>query len=106
MTTRRWAQIAAVAAVGFAFGLSAVAWTAERHPHIQAAMKALERAEHQLQQAAHGYGGHRVKAMDLIRQAQQELREGLAYDRQHEGGAGKKGPAGQSGGSTTGTPSK
>jgi hypothetical protein len=41
-------------------------------------------AERQLSQAAHDYGGHRVKAMELIKQAQEELKDGLEYDRTHE----------------------
>jgi len=106
MVTRRWVEITAAAVVGFVFGLSALAWTAERHPHIRAAMQALERAERQLREAAHDFGGHRAKAMELIRQAQQELREALAFARQHEGEGGKKQPPGQGGAPTTGTPSK
>jgi len=56
----------------------------ERHPEIRAAMHALMNAERHLQEAAHDYGGHRVKAMELIKQAQEELRAGLEWDRAHE----------------------
>jgi hypothetical protein len=56
----------------------------ERHPEIRAAMRALQNAERHLQQAAHDYGGHRVKAMELIKQAEEELKAGLEYDRTHE----------------------
>ncbi|HTU01057.1 MAG TPA: hypothetical protein VMG58_04540 [Candidatus Sulfotelmatobacter sp.] len=56
----------------------------ERHPQIRAAMRALTNAERHLQEAAHDYGGHRVKAMELIKQAQEELQAGLAWDRAHE----------------------
>jgi hypothetical protein len=56
----------------------------ERHPEIRAAMHALQNAERHLQQAAHDYGGHRVKAMELIKQAGEELKAGLEYDRAHE----------------------
>jgi hypothetical protein len=41
-------------------------------------------AERHLQEAAHDYGGHRVKAMGLIKQAQEELKAGLEWDRTHE----------------------
>jgi hypothetical protein len=64
----------------------------ERHPHVRAAMHALMNAERQLAQAAHDYGGHRVKAMELIKQAQEELRAGLEYDRAHEPEGGQSGP--------------
>jgi len=56
----------------------------EGHPQIRAAMHALMNAERHLQEAAHDYGGHREKAMALIRQAQEELRAGLEWDRTHE----------------------
>ncbi len=55
-----------------------------RHPEIRAAMHALMNAERHLQEAAHDYGGHRVKAMELIKQAEEELRAGLASERTHE----------------------
>lgn len=56
----------------------------ERHPQIRAAMRALMNAERHLQEAAHDYGGHRVKAMEIIKQAQEELRAGLEWHRAHE----------------------
>src|SRR5438105_15638336 len=37
----------------------------ERHPHLRAAMYALMNAERPLSQAAHDYGGPRVKAREL-----------------------------------------
>lgn len=104
MATRRWVEITAVAVLALVFGLSALAWTAEQHPHIRVTLRDLQHAERQLQQAAHDYGGHRIKAMELIRQAQAELREGLTYDRQHEEG-GKKQPS-KGGAGTSPTPSK
>ncbi len=78
--------VATVLALGVMLQLSAPVWTAERHPEIRAAMRALTNAENHLRRAAHDYGGHRVKAMELITQAQNELKEGLEYDRTHEQG--------------------
>jgi hypothetical protein len=54
-------------------------------------MQALMNAEGHLQEAAHDYGGHRVKAMELIKQAEEELRAGLAWDRTHEQQGGQPG---------------
>ena len=54
------------------------------HPEIRAAMHSLVVGERHLQEAARDYGGHRVKAMELIQQAQAELRAGLEWDRTHE----------------------
>lgn len=52
----------------------------EAHPRIEAAMKALENAKSELQQAAHDFGGHRVKALEHINQALEECRAALRYD--------------------------
>ena len=65
----------------FILGLGAAAFTAEPHPEIRAAQRALAQAENHLARAAQDFGGHRVKAMELIRGAQAELRAALASDR-------------------------
>ena len=54
-----------------------------RHPHITAAERALRNAERQLEEAAHHYGGHRAKALELVKQAEGELREAVAYAQAH-----------------------
>jgi hypothetical protein len=54
-----------------------------RHPHIHAAMRDLERAEKQLDKAAHHYDGHRAKALELVKQAEKELQEGLKWAEAH-----------------------
>ena len=54
-----------------------------RHPHIVAAERALTHAERQLEEAAHHFGGHRVRALELVKQAELELREALAYANAH-----------------------
>ena len=63
-----------------------------RHPHIQAAARDLERAEKQLEKAAHHYDGHRAKALELVKQAEKELQEGLKWAEAHPEafGAGQK----------------
>jgi hypothetical protein len=61
--------------------MGSTAWTAERHPQIRAAQRDLGSAKGHLQRAAHDFGGHRVKAIGLIDQAQDELREALKFDR-------------------------
>ena len=48
-----------------------------------AAEHALKHAERQLEEAAHHFGGHRVKALELVKQAEVELREALAYANAH-----------------------
>ena len=54
-----------------------------RHPHMLAASRDLERAEKQLEKAAHHYDGHRAKALELVKQAEQELQEGLKWAEAH-----------------------
>ena len=53
----------------------------EHHPHIRAAIRELQEARHELETAAHDFGGHRVKAMQAIDNAIKQLREGLEYDK-------------------------
>jgi hypothetical protein len=54
-----------------------------RHPHMVAASRDLERAEKQLEKAAHHYDGHRAKAVELVKQAEKELQEGLKWAEAH-----------------------
>lgn len=54
-----------------------------RHPHIYAAGRALQHAATQLEKAPHGFGGHRAKALDLVRQAEQELRHAMTWAHAH-----------------------
>ena len=53
------------------------------HPHIMGAERALHHAARQLEEAAHHYGGHRAKALELVKQAEGELREAVAYAQAH-----------------------
>ena len=54
----------------------------EDHPHIEAAIKALENAKHQLESAAHDFQGHRVKALDHVNEALEECHAALRADKQ------------------------
>ena len=54
-----------------------------RHPHMLAASRDLERAGKQLEKAAHHYDGHRAKALELVKQAERELQEGLKWAEAH-----------------------
>ena len=84
MRKTAWFSTAAVLAVSLVLGLSTVTVPAqdkgEKHPHMQAALKQLGQVERQLERAAHDYGGHRAKALQLVKQAEQEIKEGIAYD--------------------------
>ena len=54
---------------------------AEAHPAMVHALNALLNARRALQQGAHIFGGHRVKALALTNQAIEEVRAALAYAR-------------------------
>ncbi len=53
----------------------------ERQPHMENALHALQNAEEQLNKAEHDKGGHREKALEHVRAAIAEVREGISYDR-------------------------
>lgn len=53
----------------------------EQHPHITAAIRELEEAKHELETAAHDFGGHRKEAIEAIDNAIKQLREALEYDK-------------------------
>ena len=72
----------------------------EHHPQIRGAMHALKNAERHLEHAAHDFGGHRARALELIKQAEQELYAGLEYDRTHEKSGAKQPSSSQPGAST------
>ena len=55
----------------------------ERHPHLRAALRDLRQAGNQLEHADHDFGGHRVKALELVKQAEGELREALEWAKAH-----------------------
>lgn len=46
---------------------------------IAAASRGLRMAERQLERTRHEFGGHRAKALELIKQAEKELQEAVAY---------------------------
>jgi uncharacterized membrane-anchored protein YhcB (DUF1043 family) len=66
--------------VGVALG-AGVAMTAERHPEIHAAQRDLREAKAHLERAAHDFGGHRVKAIEHINAALEELEAALQADK-------------------------
>jgi hypothetical protein len=53
----------------------------ERHPHIRAAIRELQEARHELETAAHDFGGHRKEAIEAVDNAIKQLREALEYDK-------------------------
>jgi hypothetical protein len=56
-----------------------------RQPHMHAALDDLRSAQRELEEASHDKGGHRVKALELIRQAEEEVRAGMEVGAMNEG---------------------
>jgi hypothetical protein len=54
------------------------------HPEMHRALRALENSKRDLEKAAHDYGGHRAKALELTDQAIREIHEGLEYANQEK----------------------
>ena len=53
----------------------------ERHPAIRAAIRALQSAKVEMQNAAHDFGGHRVAALAECDKAIAQLQAALQYDK-------------------------
>jgi hypothetical protein len=78
---RRLAPLALVAVVltgGFLAGRASA-----DQPRMQAALEHLERAEENLENATNDKGGHRARALRLVREALSEVRQGIRFDRRH-----------------------
>ena len=100
MLKKQWVLALAILVVGSILALSTSAPTAEKQPQIHAAMRALRQAANHLERAVHQYGGHRAKALELVKQAEQELKEALEYARTHPApekppASGQSTPSGQ-----------
>jgi hypothetical protein len=73
-----------VIAIGVtAFMLAACAARATRQPHMEKALNLLQDAHRTLETASHDKGGHRVKAMEEIQIAIDEVNRGIEFDNTH-----------------------
>ena len=103
--------------LGLVLGVSSLGFTQEKpakpergehHPQIHAAMRALHIAARHLEHAAHDFGGHRAKALELVKQAEGELRQAIEFARAHPEMGGRPGarsaPASAGGATTTPAP--
>lgn len=51
--------------------------------HMERALNALYQARHELSQASHDKGGHRVNAIQIIDRAIQQIKRGIAIGASH-----------------------
>lgn len=56
---------------------------AEYQPHMRAALGSLQSARNSLNAATADKGGHRVKAMEFVNAAIDQVNRGIAYDNTH-----------------------
>ncbi|MBV9850991.1 MAG: hypothetical protein JO250_15075 [Armatimonadetes bacterium] len=54
----------------------------ERHPELRRALRNLNQAKNNLQNAAHDFQGHREQALDLVNKAIDQVQQALASDTQ------------------------
>ena len=81
MTKRLTALLCCLTLVCAFAATASTARAAERHPEIQKAIGALERARGALQDAAHDFCGHRAAALEATDNALRQLRLALESDR-------------------------
>jgi len=70
-----------VAVFGAAFAIGCV--TGRGQPHMAAALDELQAARGELQAAAADKGGHRVRAIELVDDAIEQVRRGIGYAANH-----------------------
>ena len=72
----------AVFVLGAALSLGVqTVYGAEKYPHMRAALKELDGAKLELQNAAHDFGGHRVAALQAVEEAQKQLNLARNFER-------------------------
>lgn len=69
-----------IAAAAFVLGGLSNQAFAERQPRMRDALAHLNNALDSLQKASSDKGGHRVKAIDLTKQAIDQVKEGMKFD--------------------------
>lgn len=69
------------AAFGVAFAIGCA--TGHGQPHMAAALDELQAARGELQSASADKGGHRVRAIELVDEAIEQVRRGIGYAARH-----------------------
>ena len=77
---------AIVVVLTMAFSFVSLPVSGADQPFMKAARADLNKALNNLRNADSDKGGHRMKAMDLVRQAVAKVNQGIAYDRRNDTG--------------------
>lgn len=87
---RRVPLLLAILTLGVVLGFAASGVSAQRRaahaqpqPHMRLALDALRTANHHLGEATGDKGGHRLRAIQLVNQAQAEVQRGIEWDNTH-----------------------
>jgi hypothetical protein len=88
----RWktATFASLVALGITIGVAAAGGGDERQPLMHKALSSLREAKVALQTATHDKGGHRVKALEHVNAAIDQVQKGIAYDDSHRERPGRR----------------
>lgn len=78
MNPRIKAAVAAALLVGAVAAGYGVGYAQMHQPHMENALRELQAAKGELEVAMHNKGGHRERALDLTRQAIEEVKAGIA----------------------------
>jgi hypothetical protein len=92
--------------IGWLLGSGALAFSQDQKPQdqkpptatraglhqIHAAARALEQAHRHLERATHPFGGHRAKALELVKQAEAEVKEAVAFAKANPPAGSKPAP--------------
>jgi hypothetical protein len=81
--TRRDILTAAPAAAGLAAALIVPALARADQPHMEAALDALKAARRELDAATADKGGHRGRALGLVKSAIEEVEKGIDFAKHH-----------------------
>jgi hypothetical protein len=88
LTRRGFAAAAATGAAAIGL-LGATAKSADAYQgNMERALSSLNEALGSLRESTANKGGHRARAMDLVRQAMDETQAGIAFADEHGGGGG------------------
>ena len=67
--------------LGATLGLGVTVYAAEKYPHLRAALRELDGAKLELQNAPHDFGGHRAVALQAVEEAQTQLNLARRFER-------------------------
>ena len=79
----KMATLGSLLALGIVVGSNAARGAGDKQPLMNRALTQLKAAKMALQTATHDKGGHRVKALEHVNRAIDEVKKGIEYDRTH-----------------------